>query len=265
MSFQDRICKAFCAEVRVNAFKGGFGVSTPFQGRDGDILGYYILGPDEASKYRIVDNALTVALFESEGATLDSETRLGAFNEILAVYDAVYDDQDGEVFIDGVSFADLETKSLDFMALLLRLQDMYLLTQERTKNTFVEDVENRLSALSIEGLDIKRNEPVSHHLSDVVPDYIMKKDGVGKPLALFVVSQNEKLWQAMYLKSLAEFEAQIPLKVVALLQSDRTGSAALRAKADNRLDAVPKWDGDEFAALGRVLRELEVPPSALIH
>lgn len=265
MSFQDRICKAFCAEVRVNPFKGGYGVSTPFQGRDGDILGYYILGPDKDAKFRIVDNALTVALFESEGATLDADSRVAAFNEILSIYSASYHEEDGEISIDGVVFQDLERKSLDFMALLLRLQDMYLLTQERTKNTFVEDVENKLRSLAIEGLTVMPGEAVSEKLTDVIPDYLIRKTGQSKPVALFVVSQNEKLWQAMHLKVLADYEFNVPLSVVALLQSDKIGSAPLRAKADNRLDAVPKWEGDEIAALGRILREVSVPSSAIIH
>lgn len=265
MSFQDRICKAFCAEVRVNKFKGGFGVSTPFQGRNGDDLGYYILGPDGDSKFRIVDNALTVALFESEGATLDSDSRLAAFNEIISTYGAAYEENDGEISIDKVAFQDLERKSLDFMALLLRLQDMYLLTHERTKNTFLEDVENKLRSLSIDGLTIAQNVPVSEQLTDVIPDFVITKVGQLKPVALFVVNQNEKLWQAMHLKLLADYEFNMPLSVVALLQSDKTGSAPLRAKADNRLDAVPKWEGDEMAAIGRILREVSVPTSAFIH
>lgn len=265
MSFQDRICKAFCAEVRVTPFKGGYGVSTPFQDRQGDMLGYYVLGPDALGKYRIVDNSLTVARFESEGATLDSETRLSAFNEILSSYGAALEEEDGEISMGPINHADLDRKSLDFMAMLLRLQDMYLLTHERTKNTFMEDVENKLNSLTIDGLSIESGAPVAANLTDVIPDYLLKKDGIDRPVALFVVSQNEKIWQAMHLKMLADYETETPLSVVALLHSDKVGTAPLRAKADNRLDGVPKWEGDEIAALGRVLRELEVPQSALIH
>ena len=169
-------------------FKDGFGVSTPFEDRDGDILGYHVLGPYERDKYKIVDNALTVALFESEGAALDSETRLSAFNEIVGGYSALYDEVEGEIRIADVSQKDLGAKSLDFMEMLLRLQDIYLLTQERTRNTFIEDVDNRLSSLSIDGLPVKAGQPVSTQLTDVVPDYILTKDGLDKPVALFVVN-----------------------------------------------------------------------------
>jgi hypothetical protein len=265
MSFQEKICKAFCADVRINPFKGGFGVSTPFQSGDGDVIGYYVLGPDADQNYRIVDNALTVALFESDGATLDSETRLSAFNEILGAYDAIYDEDDGEISIDNVKFGNLERRSLDFMALLLRLQDMYLLTQERTKNTFLEDVENKLNSLDVDGLKIQKDQPVSSILVDVIPDYLLTREGQETPVALFVVNQGEKLWQAMHLKLVAEHEYGTPLSVVALLQSDKIGSSKLRSKADNRLDAVPKWEDDEVAAIGRILREVNVPSTAVLH
>ena len=65
-------------------------------------------------------------------------------------------------------------------------------------------------------------------------------------------------WQAMLLKLIAELEVQKPLSVVAMLESDKTGSAKLRAKAANRLNALTNWQGDETAAMARVLSELDV-------
>ena len=99
MSIQERICEAFCAEVRVNSFSNGFGISTPFATTDGDLIGYYVVGPDSSGRYKIVDNALTVAGFESEGATLDTDSRKKAFYEILASHGATYSEEDGELCI----------------------------------------------------------------------------------------------------------------------------------------------------------------------
>ena len=74
MSLQQRICKAFCAEVKVNPFRGGFGVSTPFaDALTGDPIGFYVVGPQPNHRFKIIDDALTVARFESEGASLDSK------------------------------------------------------------------------------------------------------------------------------------------------------------------------------------------------
>lgn len=262
MSFQERLCKAFCTEVRVNKFKGGYGVSTPYRDGYGDVLGYYVLGPDEQNTYRIVDNALTVDLFEGAGATLDSQTRLAAFQEILTSGGASYDEDTGEISIEDVSYQDLERKSLNFMALLLRLQDMYFLTQERTESTFQEDFERRLEEFKAPGFEFQRRAAPSPGLSDVEADFVLRSADSRSPVALFLVTQNEKLWQAMYLKSEAE-NIGADVSVVALLQKLSTGTDKLRAKAQNRLDAVAFWQGDEEAAFRRVMKELRTPLTSL--
>jgi len=264
MNLQRRICEAFCSEVSVNPFPGGFGVSTPFlDAQTGDHLGFYILKKHDSHHFKIVDSALTVARFESEGAGLDSKQRLQSFLEILKAYGGAYNEDDGELFIDHVQKDEVERKSLDFMAMMLRLQDMYLLTKEKVKNTFLDDVAQRLENLNISGLSIENDQPVSKELSEVIPDFVLKKDGVSKPVALFVATGNEKLWQAMHLRMVADYEAKQPLSVVALLETDTTGSQKTRAKAANRIEAMPNWRGDEGAAMGRILRELEVPAERL--
>lgn len=263
MSLQKRICEAFCAEVRVNPFRGGFGVSTPFADiNTGDGIGFYILGPSDAQNFKIVDDALTVARFESEGATLDSQQRVESFNEVVATYGGRYDEDSGELVIDDVRPDQLERKSLNFMALLLRLQDMYLLTRERTKSTFADDVRNRIETLkNVPGLTVEADTPVYEELSEVIPDYVLHRSGRSKPLALILANTNEKLWQAMHLQMAANYEAEKPISVIALLETGHTGTAKLRDKANNRLTAVTNWRGDEAAAFSRILRELEVPHS----
>jgi hypothetical protein len=257
--FAEALVRGFLRRGKVNAFAGGFGVSTPFADAvTGDGLGFYILGPSGSQRFKIVDNALTVARFESEGATLDSNQRLASFNEVLATYGGQYDEDSGELAIDGVPQNELERKSLDFMALLLRLQDMYLLTQERTKSTFADDVGNRLRALNVADLTIESDTPVSDDLNEVIPDYVLRRTG-RKPLALFLASTNEKILQAMLLQMAAEYEARKPISVIALLETGHSGTAKLRDRAANRLAAIPNWRGDEAAALHRILRELDVP------
>lgn len=260
MSLQQRICKAFCDEVRVNPFPGGFGVSTPFSDAlTGDPIGFYVMRPRTGHKFKIMDDALTVARFESEGATLDSKQRLANFQEVLSVYGGSYDEDSGELSIADVLESDLERKTLDFMALLLRLQDMTQQTQERTRNTFADDVAARLDALAVDGLSVESGVPVFSDSKDVIPDFVLRRTGLNKPLALFLARDNEKLWQAMHLQMTADYEVGRPVSVIALLETGNTGSQKLRDKAANRIAAVTNWKGDEAAAIGRILRELEVP------
>ena len=155
----------------------------------------------------------------------------------------------------------LERRALDFMALLLRLQDMYLQNQERTRNTFADDVASKLEALNLPDLSIESGIPVYPDLSEVVPDYVLRREGITKPLALFLASGNEKLWQAMHLQMRADYEVKKPVSVIALLETGHSGSQKLRDQASNRIAAIPNWKGDETAAFQRILRELEVPNS----
>lgn len=261
MSLQQRICKAFCAEVRVNPFPGGFGVSTPFaDALTGDPIGFYVMGPHPGHKFKIMDDALTVARFESEGASLASKQRLANFQEVLSIYGGSYDEDSGEIAIPDVMESELERKALDFMALLLRLQDMTQQTQERTKNAFVDDVAKTLDALEVDGLTVKADVPVFPDSKEVIPDFVLRKEGHEKPLALFLAKDNEKLWQAMHLQMTADYEIQRPVSIVVLLESGSTGSQKMRDKASNRIAALTNWRGDEGAAINRILRELEVQP-----
>lgn len=261
MSLQQRICKAFCAEVKVNPFPGGFGVSTPFaDALTGDPIGFYVMGPQQGQKFKIMDDALTVARFESEGASLESKQRMSNFQEVLSIYGGSYDEDSGELAISDIMESELERKALDFMALLLRLQDMTQQTQERTKNAFVDDVARTLDALEVEGLTVKADVPVFPDSKEVIPDFVLRKEGHEKPLALFLAKDNEKLWQAMHLQMTADYEIQRPVSIVVLLESGSTGSQKMRDKASNRIAALTNWRGDEGAAINRILRELEVQP-----
>jgi hypothetical protein len=265
VSIQQRICKAFCAEVQVNPFRGGFGVSTPFaDALTGDPIGFYVMGPQRDHRYKIVDDALTVARFESEGATLDSKQRLANFQEVLSAYGGAYDEESGEVAILDVPDSALEKKALDFMALLLRLQDMTQHSTERTRNTFNDDVAKRLESRRVEGLTIEAGVPVFPDSKEVIPDFVLRKAGVGRPLALFLARDNEKLWQAMLLQMSSEYEIKKPVGIVVLLESGTSGAQKMRDKAANRISAVTNWKGDEDAAIGRILRELDVE-SVRVH
>ena len=262
MNLQDQICKAFCADVHVNAFNGGFGVSTPFTNSlTGDTLGFYVVGP-ERGRYRVIDDALTVLNMEAAGTTLDTDTRKQAFMGLLNEYDAQYDEHTGEIFMQDIPEIGVERKSIDFMALLLRVQDLQMLSRENVQNTFFEDVQARLTAVSFEGYSFESRTPVSDNLSEVVPDFVLRRTD-HRPVALFLSSTSEKLWQAMFLRNIARHEAKTPISVVAMLERDTSASSKLRAKASNRLDAVTYFRGSESDAIERVLDELGISTANL--
>lgn len=248
------ICRAFCDGVEVSYFKGGIAVSTAYLNHLGDKIGLYVLGPEDGP-YRIIDNSLTVAFLEAEGAGIDTPSRRSAFQRLLDTYQASYDEEMGELFVDNVSKERLPRVILDFAALLLRMNDMLMLTHERVENTFREDVRKALKE-ELEGKAvILEDEPVSSELADVVPDMVFRAVN-REPVALFLASTESKLWQAIHLQMMAAYEAHTQISVVAMLESDSVASSKLRTQADNRLDAVPRYKGAHRDAIQRVVTEV---------
>lgn len=138
MVLKERICEAFCEGVQVATFKGGLAVSTSHLNVMGDRLGVYAMGPSDGV-YRLIDNALTVAVIEADGTSITSGARGEALASVLAQHGAEYDSQMGEIFVAGVSEAELPKAILDFMALLMRVNDLMVMTKERVKNAFEDD------------------------------------------------------------------------------------------------------------------------------
>src|ERR1017187_361572 len=131
---RDGICEAFCSEVEIAEFSGGLAIGTPYFNRSGDKIGIYALEA-KGQRYKLIDNALTVSFLESDGVTLDNVTRRRVLTDLLGEYGAEFDDEMGEIYIDAVKEADLPKRVLDFSALLLRINDMAWLAQDRVKST----------------------------------------------------------------------------------------------------------------------------------
>lgn len=265
MVLKEQICRAFCENVHVAAFKGGLAIGTPYQNYlSGDRIGIYALGPREGV-YRLVDNALTVAFLEAEGVSLEANSRREALTQILEQHGAAYDEDMGEVFIEGISEAHLPKAVLEFSALLLRLNDLTHLAVERVKNAFEEDVRNALRAeMDKRHIRYVEGQPVSDQLNEISPDmvfYPKNRDAV----ALFIVTNDSKLWQAMLLRVIADSEKHVPLSVVAVLETDNSVSQKVRIQADNRLDAVPRYRSGPNDTIQRIARVVVGNEAASIH
>jgi hypothetical protein len=138
--------------------------------------------------------------------------------------------------------------------LLLRLNDLLLLTVERVKNTFEDDVRSAIRAdMDKRSIRYVEGQPVSDSLTEITPDmvfYPANRD----PVALFIATNESKLWQAMLLRVIADSEKHIPISVVAVLETDSSISQKVRLQADNRLDAVPRFRSSPSDTIQRIAR-----------
>jgi hypothetical protein len=254
MELKAAICKAFCEGVEVSTFGGGLAISTPYRNRMGDKIGVYALGP-EGGRYRLVDNALTIPNLIAEGVSFESESRLVALSALLDQYGANYNEEFGEIAIDSVAENELPKAILAFSALLLRIEDLLLTSVERVESTFKEDVKSALRNLLAKKVTITEDEPVDAKLPEITPDMTFFQKG-RMPVALFLVTSEPRLWQAIHLHMIAMHERHIGLAVVAMLQAETVVGQKLRAEADNRLDASPRYTANPHEAVNRVVREV---------
>lgn len=253
---KEEICRAFCDEIVVTEVPVGLAVSTPFRRADGDAIGFYVIrNATLPGLARLEDDGQTMPYLEACGVDFETQTRRKAFDLLLNEYGAEYDEQQNVIQTPNMREEELPRAALRFVALLLRLFDFLLLTQEHVESTFKEDAAKRIALTIGTRATIKEGEPVSENLTEVIPDMVLlAPDRV--PVAVFLSQSPSRVHEAIFLHMAALYEAKEPLSVVALLETESTLSHEMHRRARNRLATVTSWEGDETAAVQRIEREV---------
>jgi hypothetical protein len=155
------LCKAFCDQLQFREVPAGLAVSTAFSFSDSEPVGFYVVGPDALGRYRLEDDGNTIPMIEAEGIDLETSTRQEALDSLLAEYGARYDEEKGELTTLPLSADQVPAAAFKFVALLLRLQDLILLTPERAASTFREDASKAIRDALGTRASIKENESIA--------------------------------------------------------------------------------------------------------
>lgn len=252
---KEDLCKAFCEELLVREIPAGFAIGTGFSGMGGDPIGFYVTGPDQRGRYRIQDDGLTLFNLEGAGADLEISSRMEAFQGLLSEYGFNYDEAEHILVSDPLSLSEIAVRSVSFVALLLRVQDLLFLVQERAASTFKEEALREIRDSVNEQVEITENDVLAPSLSDTPADVIFRAPN-RRPVALFFGTSDNKVSEAVILDMQARHEAKIDCAVIALLEKETSINHKTRQRAMNRLAAVAAYRGDEKAAIARVLREV---------
>jgi hypothetical protein len=252
MNIGDQLCEAFCGTLKVSKVPAGFAVGTGHRGTDGDPVGFYVIGPDINGKYRVQDDGLSMPTLEANGVDLSNASRLAAFESLRGEYGVEYDEESDEVMIVGVDEEHVGAASMRFVAFLLRLQDMLLMSIERTASTFKEDALKVIRELVGDRAVVQERFVVDKALEEIPADVGIFVEG-GTPVALFFGLTEARLYEALLLQAYAE-KQQIAVSVVAMLETESSVTKKMRQRVNNHLDAVPIFRGDERAAAMRVVR-----------
>lgn len=145
VGMKEELCRAFCNEISVREVPVGLVVSTPFRRSDGDPIGFYVVRNQSApSMARLEDDGQTVPYLEACGVDFETQTRAKAFHALLVEYGAQYDEHEALIHTTFIPETEIPRVAIRFTALLLRLTDFLLLTQEHVESTFREDATKRI-------------------------------------------------------------------------------------------------------------------------
>jgi hypothetical protein len=262
---KEALCKEFCDQVRISTVPDGLAVGTSFIGPDGDPIGFFVIGPSERGLFRVEDSGSTVPILEASGADLDLPSRSQAFYDLLAQYDVQYDEIRGELKTPPLEEAEVPRAALRFLTLLLRLQDLTYLAREKAENTFREEAIRDLETAIGNRAKLTQNDIVDESLKEWPADIVIRAPN-RKPVAIFLVMENAKLYEAMLLQTDAELKAKVECTVIALLETDTSVTQRVLKQAMNRVTPL-HYRGDEKTAIARIGREALgfVSGSAAIH
>lgn len=253
MNVKEQLCQAFCDTLSVRAVPAGLAIGTNYDGLGGDPIGLYVLGPDSAGTYSVQDDGISVATLEAIGADLANKSRRQAFNELLSAYGVEYDEISGDLRTLAVKESEVAPTVLRFIAFMLRLQDLALMTAERAASTFREDALRELRAVIGDRASLQEGFVVHPALAEFPADIGILVEG-REPVALFWGTAEAKVYEALLLQAYAQAQG-VGVSVVTMLETEATVSAKMRQRAANHLDAMPVFKGDQRQACVRIARQ----------
>jgi hypothetical protein len=199
----------------------------------------------------VQDDGATVPYLEACGADLGVESRAEAFEEIISEYGITYDETTFELTSEPISKEAVPRAGLKLVAALLRLQDLVLMTRERSESTWVQEAKRDLEQASSGKINIVYDAPVTDSLSDYPADIVLRS-GQRDPVAVFFGTNDSKVYEALLLQSSARYQVKIDCTVVVILEKDNSVTRKARLRADNHL-VVPRYRGGERDAIGRII------------
>jgi hypothetical protein len=251
---KDLLCKAFCDQLSVRDVPAGLAVSTALNLSNGEPLGFYLVGPDAAGRYRIEDDGTTIPLIEAAGVDLDTQTRADAISALYEEYGASYNSDSGELSTPPLQMDEIPQRAMRFIALLLRLQDLILLTPERVLGTFRDDAKKAIRDAIGDRASVRENESPSKEI-DFPADLLIEAPRRA-PVAVFLAMSEQRVLEAVVVHMALAYEAKLDYSIVALLENDTSVTRRMRQRAANRLAAMPIFEGDERAAVQRIEQEV---------
>jgi hypothetical protein len=260
---KELLCQAFCSSLDVRSVPAGFAVRTPYENSDGDPLLVYFVR-EGRDRWRIEDDGTQVPLLEANGVDLGGKARGGAFEALLQEYGAVFDRDARTLRISQpLSEPALGIAAVRFVALLLRLQDLLLMTPQVVRSTFREDALAAIHDAFGTVADLKEGAPLSPELVGHEADILVSVPA-RSPLAIYLATSEERALQALIAKMEAESYRKIDGRVVLILERAKANPVkeSTYSLALARLDGVLSFRESKQDTLQRLSQFVGAPIAA---
>lgn len=246
------ICDAFCAAIDIHPVPIGWAIQTPYMDADGDPLLVY-LARDTDKGWRIEDDGNQVPLLEACGVDLSGKSRGEAFSYLLREFGAQFDSEERTLHSPSLAEADVGAAVVRFMGLLLRLQDLALLSTPFVRSTFRDDA---LAAVERAFKGRAIIEDRAHLGSDAIgPEAdIVIRAAAQPPIALYIGTSEERALHAIVAKMEAQAYLHLDGKVALMVERAKKNPVKERtlALAYARLDSVLAYRGVERDTIVRL-------------
>lgn len=259
---KELLCQAFCDGLDIRPVPAGYALRTPYMTADGDALLIYLVRTAD-NRWRLEDDGTQVPMLEANGVDLSRGTRAAAFHALLSEYAAEFDAEERTIRSQPMTEVDAGAAALGFMALLLRLQDLALLTAPVVRSAFREDAVAAIH-LAFEGqAEVEDKAALADEVVGTTGDVIVRPPG--KPsLAIFIGTSEERALSALVMKMDAEKYVGIPAFVALLVERSKKNPIAERTLglAWSRLDRVLSFRGMELVTMNSLVRLVGLKPAS---
>lgn len=254
---KDLLCEAFCASLDVKSVPVGYAVRTPYENADGDPLLVYFVRDERG--WRLEDDGTQVPLLEASGVDVSGKSRGEAFSSLLAEYGALFDADRRTLSSEPLPQNEVGAAAVRFVALLLRLQDLALLSPQTVRNTWREDALAALHMAFDSVATLKESASLSPTMRGHDADVVMYPPS-GPPMAIYLGTSEERALQAIIAKMEAEKYQGIAGKVALMVEKAKSNPVkeATYSLAMARLDTVVSFRESREDTLQRLAQMVGV-------
>jgi hypothetical protein len=262
---QNQLCRNFCADIQVNAVPAGIALSFPFTDSSGDKVNFYLV--NEADQLRLEDDGDYLSSLIASGIDIDKGQRSHLLDGILRTAGAHWDRDTFVIKTDAFSENAITARATAFISALIRTRDLELLTREVVRSTFREDALAEIKRRFSNFAEIEEDAFIDPLFKDFPSDVVLRLKSDGQAAAIYFVSGNERLSEALLLLVEAGRVGRSDFKVVALIEEPEMPQIGRRKfqRAQNRGLIMPIFRGDEAAAIDNIAQRMGLPTSTAIN